>query len=73
MEKIFKFMEFTFLENALIRGIFTNTLSIRDSPPHSCRHALDRRKLHITFPYVAFFQKSDSLNGRSGENYDLLY
>ena len=29
MEKIFKFMEFTFLENALIRGIFTH------APSHS--------------------------------------
>ena len=47
MGKFFKFMEFTLLENALIRGIFTQ------APPHSkltpkfCYQALGKRKLLI--------------------------
>ena len=46
MGKIFKFMEFTFLENALIRGIFTHAPPHSKSPP-TCHHALSRRKLLI--------------------------
>ena len=73
MGKIFKFMEFTFLENALIRGIFTN------APPHSKlapNFLLSRpRQKEITHsPKVAFFRKSVSPTAeRGGGNYDLLY
>ena len=42
--KCFKVMEFTFLENALVLGVFTPN---QNSPPTSCHHALDRRKLLI--------------------------
>ena len=46
-------MDFTFLENALIRGIFTQ------APPHSkltlkfCHQALGRRKLLIPLDSIA--------------------
>ena len=59
--KIFNFMEFSFLENAIIRGIFTHAPPL--SPPSSCHHALGRRKLLI--PQVAFFRKSVSRNSRN--------
>ena len=45
--KIFKFMEFTFLENAFIRGIFTHALPTQNSPPTSCHLVLGRKKLVI--------------------------
>ena len=45
--KIFKFVELTFLENALIRCIFTHALPHSKNPPSSCLHALGRRKLLI--------------------------
>ena len=49
VRKISKFMEFTFLENALIRGIFTHVPPhSKISPPSTCHHALGRTKLLIT-------------------------
>ena len=45
--KIFQFMDFTFLENALFRGISTHVPPHSNSPPSSCHHALGRRKLLI--------------------------
>ena len=65
-------MEFTFLENALIRGIFTHAL------PHSKlapKFLSSRpRQGNYLFPQGAFFRKSVSPNNRKGGgNYDLLY
>ena len=71
---MFKFMEFTFLENTLIRGVFTHAPPDSKLDPNSCHHALGRRKLLISpgrqnslenlFPPTA---------ERGGRNYDLLY
>ena len=65
MGKIFKFMEFSFLEDAWIRAIFTH------APPHSkltpkffSSRPIDRRKLRI--PQAAFFRKFVFPNSRKG-------
>ena len=70
--KILKFMEFTFLENALIRGIFTH------APPNSklalkfmsSRH---RQKKITHSPRQRSFENLFRAAERGGENYDLLY
>ena len=61
--KIFKVMEFTFLENALIRSIFTH------APPHSklapkFLPSRPRQKEITHSPQAAFFRKSVSHNSR---------
>ena len=73
MGKIFEFMEFTFLENPLIRGIFSH------APPHSklapkffssrprqkeITHSRMQHSFENLFPPTA---------ERGGGNYDLLY
>ena len=67
MEKNFNFMEFTFLENALIRGIFTHT------PPHlklaKFLSSLPRQK-EITHSFENLFPPTAE---RGGGNYDFLY
>ena len=71
--KTFKFMELTFLENALIWGIFTH------ASPHSklAREFLSphpRLKKNTQSPKAGFFQKSVSHNCRKEwRNYDLLF
>ena len=66
MGKSFKFMVFTFLENALNLGIFTHVPSLltQCSPLSSYHHILVRRKLLIL---------NYSLLNWGGGNYDLLY
>ena len=76
-----KFMEFTCLENALIRGIFTHvSLNSKLAPPSplpptfpsSYHHALGRRKLLI--PSGSILSKICFPQQQKGEgNYDLLY
>ena len=71
--KIFKFMEFSFLENALIRGIFThaplhsklasNFLSSR-SRQKEITHSPRQHSFENLFPPTV---------ERGGGNYDLLY
>ena len=73
MRKLFKFMEFIFLENALIQGIFTH------APPHAklapkflpsrprqkeITHSPRQHSFENLFPPTA---------ERGGGNYDLLY
>ena len=71
--KIFKSMEFTFLENALIRGIFIR------GPPHSklvLKFLSSRlRQKEITHsPRQHYFENLFSPRvERNGRNYDLLY
>ena len=66
-------MEFTFLENVLIRGIFTH------APPHSeltpkFLSSRPRQKEITHSPWAAFFRKSVSPTAeRGGGNYGLLY
>ena len=63
--KTFKFMEFTFLENALIRGIFTHDFPHSKLAPKflsSCH----RQKEISHSPQAAFFRKSVSPNSRNG-------
>ena len=73
MREIFKFMEFTFLENALIRGIFTHVP--RQSKPATkflssrprqkeITHSLRQHSFENMFPLTA---------KRGGRNYNLLY
>ena len=65
MGKIFKFTEFTFLENLLIRDIFTPAVPTQNSP---------WAEQNYSFPLAAFFRKSVSPNSRKGwGNYDLPY
>ena len=72
MGKILKFMKFTFLENALIRGIFTH------APPHSKlapKFLLSRpRQNEITRSPTqhSFKNLFPSTAKRGGGNYDLL-
>ena len=70
--KIFKFMEFKFLENALVRGIFTH------APLHSKlipKFLSSRPRQEITHsprqrPFENLFTPIEE---RDGGNYDLLY
>ena len=67
-----KFMELTFLENALIRGIFTH------APPHSkpapkFLPSRSRQKEITHCPRQHFFENPFLPAERSGGNYDLLY
>ena len=50
--RIFKFMEFTFLENALIQGSFTHASPHSELYPRCCHHALGRRKLLIPLDII---------------------
>ena len=65
-------MEVTFLENALIRGIFTYALP-HSKVVRSCHNALGRRKLlnaqGSILSKFCFSQRQE----RGGGNYDLLY
>ena len=70
--KIFKFMEFTFVENALIRGIFTHALPHSNLTPKffssrprqkEIMHSPRKRSLENLFSATA---------ERGGGNYDLL-
>ena len=45
--KVFKFMEFTFLENALIEAFLFMPHPTQNLSPRSCHHAIGRRKLLI--------------------------
>ena len=65
MQKIVKFMEFTFLENALIRGVFTHAPpQSKLAPKFLSSRPIGRRKLLI--PKAAFCQKSVSPTSRKG-------
>ena len=70
---MFKFMEFTFLENALIRGIFTH------APPHSKLVAkflssCPRQKETTHSPSQHSFENLFLPTAeRGGGNYDFLY
>ena len=73
MGKIFKFMGFTFLENALIQGIFTH------APPYS-KLAPKFLLLHHRQKEIAHSPRQHSFKNlfppvaeRGGENYGLLY
>ena len=46
-EKYVTFMEFLFLENALIKAFLLMPLPTQNSPPGSCHHSRGRRKLLI--------------------------
>ena len=71
--KMFEFMEFTFLENALIRGSFTH------APPHSklapnFLSSRPRQKEITHSPRQHSFENLFPLTTeRGGGNYDLLY
>ena len=74
-------MEFKFLVNALIRGIFTHASPTQNSPPSSCHHAPDRRKLlNLPAPPPSPPTRQHSFENLfsptaeiDGGNYDLLY
>ena len=73
MEKIFTFMEFTFLESALIRGIFTHATPHSKLAPKflSSRH---RQKEITHFPRQHYFENLfPPTTERGGGNCDLLY
>ena len=71
--KMFTFMEFTFLENALIRGIFTH------APPHSklASNLLSSRLRQKEITHCPRQQSYENLfpptAERGGGNYDLIY
>ena len=66
MGKMFKSVEFTFLENVLIRDIFTHAPHApQNLPPSSCHHALYAER-NYPFPQASFFRKSVSPNRRKG-------
>ena len=72
--KIFKFMEFTFLGNALIRGIFTHAPSNSKSPPPKFLSSRPRQKEITNLPRQHFFENLFPPTAeRDGGNYDLLY
>ena len=73
VRKIFKFMEFTFLENALIRGIFTHTLPHSKLAPKFL--PLRPRQKEITHsPWQHSLENLFSPTAEmGGGNYDLLY
>ena len=70
---MFTFMEFTFLENALIRGIFTH------APPHSklASNFLSSRLRQKEITHSPRQQSYENLfpptAERGGGNYDLIY
>ena len=71
--KIFKFMEFTFLENGLIRGIFTHAPpQSKLAPKFLSSHPRQRDITHS--PRLHSFENLfPSTAERGGRNYDLLY
>ena len=71
--KIFKFMEFTFLENALIRGIFTRiTPHSKLAPKFLSSHPRQKKVTHS--PRQHSFENLFPPTAEKGEgNYDLLY
>ena len=71
--KIPKFMEFSFLLNSLIRGIFTHASPTQNSPPSSCYHAPHRGKLLIPPRQHSFENLFSPTAEIDGGNYDLLY
>ena len=72
--KMFKFIEFKFLENVLIQGIFTH------APPHSkiappplqVLVITPWTKINYSFPYAVLFRKSVCPSSRKGRR-KLLY
>ena len=69
--KIFKFLAFTFLENAFIRGIFTYASPIQNSLPSS---EVPRQKEITHSPRQHCLENLfNSTAERGWENYDLLY
>ena len=64
--KVFKFIGFTFLKNALNLGILTHALfPTQNSPPNSYHHTLRRGKLLISlggiFSKICFLQQQKEL------------
>ena len=59
--KVFSFMVFTFLKNALNLAIFTHVTPHKNLPLNSCHHNLGRRKLLIAqgsiFSEICFSQQ----------------
>ena len=73
MGKIFKFMQFTFLENALIRGIFTHALPHSKLTPKFLS-SRPRQKEITHSPRQHSFENLFPPTAESGRgNYDLLY
>ena len=70
--KIFKFMEFTFLENALIPDIFTHVLP-HSKPSYKFFSSWSRQKEIVHSPRHHSFKKMFPLAAeRGGGHYDLL-
>ena len=71
--KIFKFMEFTFLENAFIRGIFTHASAhSKLAPKFFSSHPWQKEITHS--PRQHSFENLFPPTGETGGgNYDLLY
>ena len=74
--KNFKFMEFTFLENALIRGIFTHAPLHSKLAPEFLSSRPGQKEithsLHSLRQY-SFENLFPSTSERGGGNYDMLY
>ena len=64
MGEIFKFIDFTFLENELILGICTHALPHSKLALSSCHHALAEG--NYSYHQATFFRKSVSPNSRKG-------
>ena len=70
VKKVFNFMEFIFVENALIQGIFTHVPSHSTPSPLQVLVFTPQAEGNFSFPQAAFFRKSVE---RGGGNYVLPY
>ena len=73
MENIFKFMGFTFLENALIRGIFTHVSPHSKLIPKFLSSHTGQKKITYSPWQHSFENLFLPTAERDGGNYDLLY
>ena len=73
MGKIFKFMQFTFLENALIRGIFTHALPHSKLTPKFLSSRPRQKEITHSPRQHSFENLFPPTAERGRGNYDLLY
>ena len=73
MGNIIKFMEFAFLESALIRGIFTYAPPHSQLAPNFASSRLRHREITISPREHSFENLFCPIEERGGGNYDLLY
>ena len=73
MENIIKFMEFTFLESALIRGIFTHAPPHSQLAPNFVSSHLRQKEITISPREHSFENLFCPIEERGGGNYQLLY